>query len=269
MSDVARRRRRVWAAARIGVAAFLVWMFARPADAARPAESSTTADGAALYQTGCSSCHAADGHGVVTADGQRRGVDITQAGAALVYFQVSTGRMPLGDSNDPPVRKRPVYDAQEIDAIVAYVAAFGDGPPLPSVDIAGADLAAGGEVYRENCQACHSASGAGGALSYGRSAPALDKSEPLQVAAAVRSGPAQMPVFGPESIDQTALNDLTRYVQYLRDPDDPGGAAIGRTGPVPEGFVALTLGIGALLAAAAWIGTRSRPNRRRQTGAGT
>jgi ubiquinol-cytochrome c reductase cytochrome c subunit len=51
-------------------------------------------------------------------------------------------------------------------------------------------------------------------------------------------------------------------VQYLRRPADPGGAPIGRTGPVPEGFVALTLGIGLLLGAVAWIGTRC-PVRRR------
>jgi ubiquinol-cytochrome c reductase cytochrome c subunit len=64
------------------------------------------------------------------------------------------------------------------------------------------------------------------------------------------------------------LNNLVRYVEYLRDPDDPGGAAIGRTGPVPEGFVALTLGIGMLLASVAWIGTRSKI-RRTRAAAGT
>jgi ubiquinol-cytochrome c reductase cytochrome c subunit len=75
-----------------------------------------------------------------------------------------------------------------------------------------------------------------------------------------------MPVFGPDVIDQQSLNDIARYVEYLRDPDDPGGAPIGRTGPVPEGFVALTLGTGALLAAVAWIGTRSRVRRTRLGG---
>ena len=273
-----RHRHRPLTAAKVGFAVLALWLFARPADAAPSApaagssvvaETPQDVDGQALFVTGCSSCHGVDGHGIVTPDGSVRGPDITQAGAALVYFQVATGRMPLGDSNAPPVRKRPVYDAAQIDALVEYVASFGEGPPLPTVDIEGADLAAGGEVYRENCQACHSASGAGGALSYGLSAPALDKAEPLEVAAAVRSGPNQMPVFGPESIDQQALDDLTLYVQYLRDPDDPGGAPIGRTGPVPEGFVALTLGIGAMLAATAWIGTRSRTRRRRASTGGS
>ena len=268
MSDQAnptRSSRRHWSltAAKVGVVVLALWWFGRSSETSTSAAPAPApADGQQLYTTGCSSCHGVDGKGITTADGEVRGVDLTNAGEALVYFQVATGRMPLGDSNDPPVRKPPVYDEAQIAALVEYVGAFGgEGPPLPTIDISGASLAEGGVLYRENCQACHSASGSGGALSYGRSAPALDKAEPLDVATAVRSGPGQMPVFGPESIDQQALDDLVRYVEYLRDPDDPGGAALGRTGPVPEGFVALTLGIGMLLAAAAWIGTRSRIRR--------
>jgi len=241
----------------IAMAAVALLWFGRPAGAT----TSPQANGQELYTTGCSSCHGVDGKGVTTSDGEVRGPALTNAGAALTYFQLSTGRMPLADSNDPPVRKRPVYDEEQIDALVEYVSAFGSGPAMPTVDLANADLAAGGEIYRANCQACHSASGAGGALSYGDAAPKLDDAEPLQVATAVRSGPGQMPVFGPDVIDQKELNDVVAYVQYLRDPDDPGGAPIGRTGPVPEGFVALTFGIGALLAAVAWIGTRSRVKR--------
>jgi len=248
--------------AQVAIVALALGWFVKVADATPDPQP----DGQQLYVTGCSSCHGVDGHGVTTTDGHVRGVDLTEAGAAGAYFQLSTGRMPLADSSAPPVRKPPVYNDDQIAALVGYVAAFGDGPPLPTVDLDGADLAAGGELYRSNCQACHSASGAGGALSYGEAAPALDKSEPLQVGAAIRSGPGQMPVFGPDVIDQQSLNDIASYVEYLRDPDDPGGAPIGRTGPVPEGFVALTLGTGMLLAAVAWIGTRSRARRVRPGG---
>jgi ubiquinol-cytochrome c reductase cytochrome c subunit len=73
-----------------------------------------------------------------------------------------------------------------------------------------------------------------------------------------------MPVFGPETLDDDDLNDLVRYVEYLDDPADPGGLPIGRTGPIPEGFVAWLVGMGALLALVAWIGTRS-PARRERT----
>ncbi|MCU1359454.1 MAG: qcrC [Ilumatobacteraceae bacterium] len=265
MSDQRPRRHRTRSVARVArfaIVAVALWGLSDRLDASAGSEP----DGQSLFVTGCSSCHGVDGHGVTTADGQVRGVDITQASAALAYFEVSTGRMPLGDSNDPPVRKPAAYDGAQTNALVRYVASFGNGPPLPAVDLTGADLAEGGQIYRANCQACHSAAGAGGALSYGESAPALDDSEPLQVGAAVRSGPGRMPIFGPDAIDQQSLNDVTSYVQYLRDPQDPGGVSLGRTGPVPEGFVALTLGIGALLAAVFWIGTRSRIARRRQEG---
>jgi ubiquinol-cytochrome c reductase cytochrome c subunit len=63
-------------------------------------------------------------------------------------------------------------------------------------------------------------------------------------------------------LDDKQLSDVAAYVQYLRHPQDPGGVPIGRTGPVPEGFVAWFFGMGALVALVAWIGTRA-PLRRR------
>ena len=77
------------------------------------------------------------------------------------------------------------------------------------------------------------------------------------MAAAVRAGPGQMPVFGSDTISPAELNDLVAYVEYLRNPEDPGGVPIGRTGPIPEGFVAWLLGMVALLVLVAWIGTRA------------
>ena len=106
--------------------------------------------------------------------------------------------------------------------------------------------------------------GHGGALSYGRRRPALSDATPTQVGAAVRVGPGQMPVFGPDTLTDEELNDLAAYVEYLRSPEDPGGVPIGRTGPIPEGFVAWLVGMVALLALVAWIGTRM-PIRRRRT----
>ncbi|HEX2384133.1 MAG TPA: c-type cytochrome [Acidimicrobiales bacterium] len=223
------------------------------------------AEGRALYNTGCVSCHGPDGQGVVTADGEERGPSLETAGEAGAYYQLATGRMPLNDPHDEPVRKRPAYDDHEIQALVAYVATLGNGPALPQIDLQGADVAAGGELFRANCAPCHSASGAGGALSYGAAAPPLSHAQPLQVAAAVRSGPGQMPVFGPDVFDDEQLRDLAAYVEYLRHPHDPGGVPIGRTGPVPEGFVAWFFGMGALVAFVAWIGTRAPLRRRRSS----
>jgi ubiquinol-cytochrome c reductase cytochrome c subunit len=227
-------------------------------------EDELLAVGRELYLTGCASCHGENGEGVNGPDGDLRGPSLVEAGEAGAYYYLSTGRMPLANPEEQPLRKPPAYAPDEIDALVAYVASLGDGPELPDVDVEGADLANGGLIYRANCQACHSASGSGGALSYGRAAPGLADATPTQVGAAVRIGPGQMPVFGPDIISDEELDDLAAYVEYLKDPEDPGGVPIGRTGPIPEGFVAWLVGMTALLALVAWIGTRSpiRPRRR-------
>lgn len=213
------------------------------------------ATGRQLYLTGCSSCHGADGQGVVV-DGERRGPSLENAGEAAAFYYLSTGRMPLGDPGDQPRRKEPAYDPGQIDALVAYVATLGEGPALPELEGDRSDLAEGGVAYRANCQACHSAFGSGGALSYGRAAPALHSSQAQEIAAAVRAGPGQMPVFGPETIGDERLADLVAYVEYLRDPVNEGGLQIGRNGPVPEGFVAWLFGIGGALLIVAWVGGR-------------
>jgi quinol---cytochrome-c reductase cytochrome c subunit len=225
------------------------------------------AEGRELYLTGCSSCHGPNGEGVDAPSGLR-GPSLIEAGEAGAYYYLSTGRMPLASSEEQPTRKDPAYSPEEIDALVAYIASLDDGPELPEVDTREGDLADGGEIFRANCQACHSASGSGGALSYGRAAPRLSEATPTQVGAAVRSGPGQMPVFGPETITDEQLDDLARYVEYLQNPSDPGGIPIGRTGPIPEGFVAWLIAIPALLALVGWIGTRS-PIRRPATAATT
>lgn len=212
--------------------------------------------GRELYLVGCVSCHGSDGGGVEAA-GEQRGPSLLDAGEASAFYVLSTGRMPLGNPNEQARHKDPAYPPDEQAALVAYVASLGDGPALPTVDLTDPDLAAGGLTYRENCQACHSASGGGGALSYGDAAPPLNKAEPLEIAAAVRAGPGQMPVFGPVSIADEQLDDLIAYVEYLKAPEDPGGIPMGRIGPVPEGFAAWFVGVTLMLACVFWIGTRS------------
>jgi ubiquinol-cytochrome c reductase cytochrome c subunit len=222
-------------------------------------------EGRQLYLTGCSSCHGADGRGAVAPNGEVRGPSLEESGEASAYYYLSTGRMPLSNSDDQPQRSEPAYTPDEIEALVAFVGSLGDGPPLPTVDPEGADLAEGGELYRANCQACHSAASAGGALSYGDAAPSLGSAQPLQIGAAVRAGPGQMPEFGADVLSDAELDAISAYVLYLQSPDDPGGLPIGRTGPIPEGFVAWGIGMVALVICVVWIGTRA-PIRRRKAG---
>lgn len=212
-----------------------------------------------LYVTGCASCHGLEGRGVVV-DGRQRGPSLQQSGEAMAYYQLATGRMPLADSGDVAERKPAPYAPEEIADLVAYVASFseGQGPALPSIDVDRGDLAAGGEIFRANCAACHGAAGTGGALSYGRSAPNIHAAQPAEIGAAVRAGPGQMPVFGEETVSDAELDSLTRYVEYLDDPEDPGGLPLARVGPIPEGFVSWIIGFGFLLVCVLWLGTRMR-----------
>ena len=220
------------------------------------AQPSPVDRGRELYLTGCVSCHGDDGGGVSDVDGRQRGPALRNAGEATAYYYLHTGRMPLANPDETPQRKRRAYSEDDIDALVAFVASLGRGPDLPDVDPANGDLAVGGEVYRLNCAPCHSAAGVGGALSYGHAAPNLHPASDLEIAAAVRAGPGQMPVFPTDAISREELDSLVRYVQYLDQPDDRGGLPLGRVGPIPEGFVTWVIGVGVLLLMVGWIGTR-------------
>lgn len=223
-----------------------------------PAQEELIAEGRALYRTSCISCHGADGQGQDAPNGALRGPSLEDAGPAGAYYQLTTGRMPIGNPDDLPQRKEPAYSPEEIEALLAYIDTITEGPAVPEVDADAGDLAHGGELYRESCQSCHSATGAGGALSYGDAAPPLGPATPTQVGAAVRSGPNPMPRFGPDIISDEELDDLVAYVQYLEEPDDRGGLALGRLGPIPEGFMIWVGGLGLLLVTAFWMGQRRR-----------
>lgn len=206
--------------------------------------------GRSLFEIGCSSCHGLD------AQGGEQGPSLIGVGAASADFQLTTGRMPASRSRGQQARKPPAYSPLEIRQLVAYVASLGSGPPIPTVDLSSGDLSTGFTLYANNCASCHSSAGAGGALGHAVYAPGLHQATPVQVAEAMRVGPGAMPVFGPETFDADDVASIVRYVQYLRDPRDRGGAALGHLGPIPEGFVAWVVGLGLMLLACRWIGTR-------------
>jgi ubiquinol-cytochrome c reductase cytochrome c subunit len=163
----------------------------------------------------------------------------------------------LGDPSAPTRRHDPAYPPSVVGAIEDYVATIAPGgPDIPSVSLGGADLSAGGELYRLECAACHSWSGTGGAL-YQREAPSLGRSSPTEIAEAVRTGPDEMPAFGQSAFSDAQLADMVAYVRYLQHPSDRGGTPLWHLGPVAEGGVAIIAGMGVLLLLIRWIGELS------------
>jgi ubiquinol-cytochrome c reductase cytochrome c subunit len=66
-----------------------------------------------------------------------------------------------------------------------------------------------------------------------------------------------MPRFGEAAFTSQQLDSVVRYVRYLDDPEDRGGSPLWHLGPLVEGAVAVFLGLGALVLAVRWIGTRT------------
>jgi len=164
-----------------------------------------------------------------------------------VDFYLSTGRMPLTEEELNPERAKPAFGQADIDALVAYVASLDGGPAIPTVDPAAGRLAEGEQLYQENCAACHSATGTGGALTSGQTAPSLAKATPVQVAEAIRVGPGAMPRFPPQALTDPQVDSVAAYVGRLQRGGNRGGWDLGRIGPVTEGLVAWVVGLGVLL----------------------
>jgi ubiquinol-cytochrome c reductase cytochrome c subunit len=208
-------------------------------------------EGRALFLQGCSSCHG------LNAEGSNIAPSLIGVGPAAVDFQVGTGRMPLTIPGAQAIRRDPLYTETQIRQLAAYIDSLSPGgPQIPNVDLADGDLAYGGELFRTNCAQCHQAVGQGGALTQGKHAPNLGDATPVQIAEAMRTGPEQMPVFGPHQLDDHQVNSIVKYVKFITNPKDPGGSSIGHYGPVPEGIVAWVVGIGLLSVACLWIGSR-------------
>lgn len=212
--------------------------------------------GKKLFLEGCSSCHGLNGQG------GSDGPSLIGVGAAAVHFQVATGRMPMAGASAQAPRKKVQYTEDEIAAMAAYVATLGAGPAIPSdEDVNGwksADAAAGGVIYRLNCSQCHQAAGGGGALSEGRYAPSLMNATPQEIYEAMLTGPQAMPVFNDAMIPAKNKQEIIAYLEALKAKPNPGGLSLGRLGPVTEGLFLFTVGIGALIAAAVWIGVKAR-----------
>jgi ubiquinol-cytochrome c reductase cytochrome c subunit len=213
------------------------------------------AQGKMLFQEGCATCHGTNGAGTTDAP------NIQNVGAAGAHFQIMTGRMPMATNAQQSRRGKPQFTEEQAQAIAAYVGSLGNGPAIPTPDQyawENADLAQGGEVFRTNCAQCHSFSGQGGALTWGKAAPNLMKATPIQIYEAMISGPNNMPIFSDKTITPADKAAVIKYIETLKTPKNPGGLDLGRTGPVTEGLFLWTVGFGVLIAVAVWIGVKAK-----------
>jgi quinol---cytochrome-c reductase cytochrome c subunit len=216
--------------------------------------------GKQLFETSCVTCHGANLQGVPD-----RGPSLVGVGEAAVYFQVGTGRMPAMREEAQAMRKAPIFDESQVDAIGAYVQANGGGPTvvrnpdgsIATTSLRGDDLGRGGDLFRLNCSSCHNFTGKGGALSSGKFAPDLEPANEQQILAAMTTGPQNMPKFSDRQLSFDAKKDVIAYVKNVTETRSPGGSGLGGFGPAPEGMVAWIVGMVAVIGAALWIGARS------------
>jgi ubiquinol-cytochrome c reductase cytochrome c subunit len=231
---------------------------------AQEGDAALIAQGEELYNNACITCHGSNLQGIPD-----RGPSLIGVGDAAVYFQVSTGRMPLARQEAQAQRKPPAaqFDphteegAANIDALGAFVQANGGGPTRPMADgeaLRGGDPARGGELFRLNCASCHNFTGRGGALSSGKYAPSLDPSTEMDIYTAMLTGPQNMPKFSDRQLAPDEKEDIIAYVKSVTNGNNnPGGDPLGGIGPVSEGLVAFIVGIAAMVGFAMWLGAKS------------
>jgi ubiquinol-cytochrome c reductase cytochrome c subunit len=225
------------------------------------------AAGQTLYQAHCQSCHGYQGQGGVPG-----APALVNVGAAAADFYLTTGRMPLNNPANEPLRHHRFFTDQEISQLDSYINALPEitgigepGPTIPTVEPlcpsstaqpGCVTLSEGSALFAINCAQCHQAAGSGGMLSKGNVVPSLHNANITQVAEATRIGPKPMPIFGTNQLTDHQISAIAHYVQYLHKPSNPGGLGISHFGPVAEGFVGILAGFCLLWFAARMIGNR-------------
>jgi ubiquinol-cytochrome c reductase cytochrome c subunit len=225
------------------------------ADAAE-ASADDIAAGRKLFLANCSTCHG------LNAEGREDAPSLIGVGAAAVDFQVGTGRMPLAASGPQAPRMGHVkFTDEEITQLAAYVASLGPGPAIPApeqYDPADGDVARGALIFRTNCAMCHNFAGKGGALTRGKYAPNLEGVDPRHFYEDMLTGPQSMPVFNDSTLPEQSKRDIIAFLQSTEKTRSPGGFSLGSIGPVGEGIVVWTLGLGLLIGCAIWLGAKSK-----------
>jgi len=225
------------------------------ADAAQIAPGDAD-QGRKLFLSNCSTCHGTGGQGAAA------GPSLIGVGAASFDFQVGTGRMPLAAAAPQAPKKDVKFSDQDIADLAAYGATLGPGPGIPATEEVAAltdeeRIEEGNGLFRTNCAMCHNVVGAGGALTRGKYAPALDGVSEKHIYEALVTGPQSMPVFNDANITTEEKQSIISYLKYVEEQPPPGGLALGSLGPVTEGLFAWIGLLGIIIACTVWLGAKS------------
>ena len=263
----ARRRRPVagYAALLLGlvVVALLYGSLTRQGGTAQasapPASQQDITAGKDLFDANCSSCHGLD------AQGTSQAPSLVGAGAAAVYFQMSTGRMPAKEVGAENGRGPVKFTEQQIYEIADYVASLGGGPAIPTAEQVSTD----GSEHRSRVKPVP------GQL---RAVPRLcrrrRRAHLRQVRTAADPVHADADLYGDADRARGDAGVLRRRAQPVRPSatssptsprrrvePNPGGFSLGRIGPVTEGLVIWLGGLGFLVLIALWITAKRRDPR--------
>ncbi|WP_417235058.1 c-type cytochrome [Arthrobacter sp.] len=210
-------------------------------------------EGNKLFVANCATCHG------MRAEGSPSGPSLVGVGAAAVDFQVGTGRMPM-QMQGPQAQAKPAqFNDEETKQLAAFVASLGAGPAVPDgevLDTSKGNAATGGEIFRVNCAMCHNAAAAGGALTRGKFAPSLAGVSEQHIYEAMATGPQNMPVFNDSNITPDEKRDVITFLKEIEAQGSPGGAQLGSLGPVSEGLLIWTAGLGIVIAFTIWLTSR-------------
>lgn len=152
------------------------------------------------------------------------------------------------------------FNEEQTKQLSAYVASLGAGPAIPeaeNLDTTKGDAANGARVFLANCAMCHNAAGAGGALTRGKFAPSLMGVSEQHIYEAMETGPQNMPVFNDANLTPQEKRDVITYLKAQEKNVSPGGLKLGSLGPVAEGLLIWSVGLGIVLIFVIWLTSRS------------
>ena len=105
---------------------------------------------------------------------------------------------------------------------------------------------------------CHNFAGQGGALTLGKYAPSLMGVDAHYIYEAMITGPQSMPKFSDKTLTPAEKLSIIKFIERANTEPALGGAALGRVGPVTEGLLIWTFGLGLLIGVSVWLASKAR-----------